>query len=637
MEGFGPPYVYMKREEIKVITYVNSKDAKLFELASAELGIDIDSVGTYLTKLAELKAKSPKYVRLPVYEEGHEDEEIFEIDANARTIKVPASFSKNGVGVVSDELAETVWFKINRYFDIKDFGLAAQSGEVLKDGGLHILIQWEAPDGAKGASWAYAIDTDTDEDFVYFGWALTAEHLTAKAGNIKFAVRILQYDIDGTVAYSFATQAATIAVKAGLSFDITDEDADIEIEEIADKISNRLMAGHIAYAPVFAPADEEHDYAGGDLPAYILDLNGSEAVLQVSADSPEDPYDAIAYKWYKKTAEDEDFVLIAADDAAAQGQFTPALTVASSGQYYVVIFGMREILDGSENVYDAENDAVINDAAFRYHTSVASTRSTICTIPEPVPLTFIKAADGGADMPKFVLLQQEPQPVVALVASRQVIVNPNTKENMRVGTTSIRLEKTATAEKDLDLSTAEFTEVEVANSPISVAINEETGAIDIALSAEGETEGERDLASEGYYKVTLINSLNGDAKETVAEEKFRAVYPAAIGTVAIAAVEGANNETVVTGRNPSYTAGDHIKATVDLSGMLSDGVSYQWYESSGGMDALDAETPNDALVEGATGSVFIPAHQGTYYVRITNHVENTVAVGQPAEPVTIEL
>ena len=107
-----------------MITYVNSKEAKLFELAAEALGETSLSLDQYLSKLADLKAISPRYVRLPLYEDGHEDEEIFEIDANARTIKVPASFNRNGVGVVSDELAETIWFKINRYFDIKDFGKA---------------------------------------------------------------------------------------------------------------------------------------------------------------------------------------------------------------------------------------------------------------------------------------------------------------------------------------------------------------------------------------------------------------------------------------------------------------------------------------------------------------------------------
>ena len=51
-----------------------------------------------------------KYIMLPL------DEEAFKIDLNTRTIQVPASFSKCA-GVQSDQLAETIIFEADRYFD----------------------------------------------------------------------------------------------------------------------------------------------------------------------------------------------------------------------------------------------------------------------------------------------------------------------------------------------------------------------------------------------------------------------------------------------------------------------------------------------------------------------------------------
>lgn len=138
----NPSPVDFKKEENIVITYVKSNEAKLFEIAAEQLGESSLTLDQYLSRLSELYARSPRFVRLPLYEDGHEDEEIFEIDANARTITVPRSFASNGVGVVSDELAETLWFRINRYFDLKDFALAvgADDGNI-KDGALHILIE----------------------------------------------------------------------------------------------------------------------------------------------------------------------------------------------------------------------------------------------------------------------------------------------------------------------------------------------------------------------------------------------------------------------------------------------------------------------------------------------------------------
>ena len=468
-----------------MITYVNREDAKLFDLAAKALGETSLSLDQYLSKLADLKAISPRYVRLPLYEDGYKDEEIFEIDANARTIKVPASFNKNGVGVVSDELAETVWFKINRYFDIKDFGKAVghEDSNNLKDQELHILIQWEAPDGAKGASWAYAIDADTDPDYIYFGWALTAEHLTAKAGNIKFGVRIMQYDADG-VAYSFATQAAVIAVKAGLSFDVTDEG--IKIENVADKIASRLMGGQIAYCPVFAE--------DGNLDAWVLSLEvpedaeegaKPEARLEVVAMAPHgESYDAMAYKWYKKGLDDEDFALIDPENTDFKGQFTPALTVTSSGEYYVVVFGMRHIVDAKEYIYDkevlytqedldaykaengadAEPDWAIGDVKvpagahydeFKYHTSIASSKSVVCTIPAPIKLEMDEPL-----LPKYLILTEDP--VLNIKVKRQTIQikDEETGEMIDepVGIIEIVAKKTASATKiaDEELENVEF-------------------------------------------------------------------------------------------------------------------------------------------------------------------------------------
>jgi len=54
------------------------------------------------------------YTRLPL------DEPPFFIDANKRTIEVPKDFAANGVSVQGDEIAEILFFKIDRFFDATD-------------------------------------------------------------------------------------------------------------------------------------------------------------------------------------------------------------------------------------------------------------------------------------------------------------------------------------------------------------------------------------------------------------------------------------------------------------------------------------------------------------------------------------
>lgn len=627
-----------------MITYVNSKEAKLFELAAKDLGETSLDLDQYLNNLGRLRAISPKYVRLPLYEEGHEDEEVFFIDANERAIKIPSSFSKNGVGVVSDEFAEILWFKINRYFDIKDFGKASDA-ESLQDGDLHILIQWEAPDGAKGASYAFAIDKDTDPDFIYFGWAITAQHLTAKAGNIRFAVRIMQYGADG-IDYSFATQSAAVAVKANLSFDLTEED--VVIENVADKIASRLMGGQIAHCPVFA---EEN----GDLPPYVLNLavpdgaaegTPAQAVLTVVAAAPEgEAYDAMAYKWYKKGANDEEFSQI-------EGEYTPALTVTSSGEYYVVVFGMNEIIDNKEYIYDGEA-ASEEPLKFKYHTSVASSKSTVCEIPAPIKLEIVE------DVVDHLVLENDPQ--ILIVVKRQKIGEDT------VGEVALKFEKTASAEKDLDLETAEFVEVgegsegsaaiseawiydgveyateeeakaalEIAN-PLPEGLDYDYSAIehreaqDAIPGTPGITYAVDDTnilinmtnAEEGYYKITVINKLNGDQEDSEPVIVCRVVKPAKVDAAAAIILDARGNEVSPKG---SIVVQDRISANVTING-LSDELKIKWYKVAGGHQDQDPPVEGDLsldiLIEGANELVYQPDDDGFFYYVAINKVEES--------------
>ena len=71
-----------------------------------------------------------KYVMMPI------DEEPFKIDLNTRTIEVPQSFSKCA-SVQSDQLAETIIFIVDRYFDYMDLA------------NTEIFVQWTLPENKK--------------------------------------------------------------------------------------------------------------------------------------------------------------------------------------------------------------------------------------------------------------------------------------------------------------------------------------------------------------------------------------------------------------------------------------------------------------------------------------------------------
>ena len=143
-----------------------------------------------------------KFSMLPV------DEEVFTIDANTRTITVPADFAKNGISVQGDEISEVVYFKINRFFDATD--LFNQD----------IMIEWIAPSGLKGYSVPTVKVLDETTNFVIFGWAL-AGAITEKSGDVTFSVRFYKYDDDNNkIQYSLSTLTQKAKIQPNIGLDI---------------------------------------------------------------------------------------------------------------------------------------------------------------------------------------------------------------------------------------------------------------------------------------------------------------------------------------------------------------------------------------------------------------------------------
>jgi hypothetical protein len=130
-----------------VITRVTKENSQLyrdlFDKAEAVLNVgsstpvEIRSLDEYFAMLKELTAgnninKNHIFKILPL------DEPLFEINSDSRDIIVPEVFRKNGVGVQGDQLAETLFFSIDRYFEMTDLFREDIQG----------IVQWES--AAKG-------------------------------------------------------------------------------------------------------------------------------------------------------------------------------------------------------------------------------------------------------------------------------------------------------------------------------------------------------------------------------------------------------------------------------------------------------------------------------------------------------
>ena len=194
-----------------------------------------------------------KFTKLPL------DEENFIVDLNKREIAVPEHFAKNGVGVRGDEIAEIVYFEVDRYFDAIDLNQQ------------EIIIEWINADGQKGYSRPYGQDVDLIPGKIVFGWPISSK-VTPKDGQIKFAIRF--YATDDTagssgVSYSLSTKLQTVKVNM---------DIDILLEDILNKRPHILADDCIDVIKARAENSERKDHATPGTPViyYIGEELGAE-------------------------------------------------------------------------------------------------------------------------------------------------------------------------------------------------------------------------------------------------------------------------------------------------------------------------------------------------------------------------
>lgn len=239
------------------------------------------SLDGYFAHIKDLISIEPKFAMIP------SDESPFAIDANARTISVPSSFSKIA-GVVGDNMCEIITFTIDRYFDYVDLAHAS------------ICVQWKLPgaDGEEGISYIGLKDLVTTSGKIRFGWPLTSA-LTKQAGNITFSVRFylteevenLDGEKESRFVYLFNTLPATLPIRAGLSV----EGDDVIIEQGVQDLFKDFVSN--STNPSF-PMPKPVSYTDNLISQDKIDENTDKLVLQAQATTAGDGW--IDYKWYLK-------------------------------------------------------------------------------------------------------------------------------------------------------------------------------------------------------------------------------------------------------------------------------------------------------------------------------------------------
>lgn len=218
------------------------------------------------------------------------DEVPFVIDANTRVINPP---NNNYTYAVSgDDLAETIYFTIDRYFDNID----------LSTKNIAVLSQIN---GQKRLTEITFKDITSMPNMIIFGWPISKILTEKTSGILEFSVRF--YTLNGSsIDYSLSTLPAKLNIKYTLDFT---KEEDVVIDNASDRAKDLLTNANIyGTAAVRTPI-----FHLGDEPIEQIDLDADgQAILSAAAHSLDTI--PISYYWTKKDDSGDTFDIIEGSD-----------------------------------------------------------------------------------------------------------------------------------------------------------------------------------------------------------------------------------------------------------------------------------------------------------------------------------
>lgn len=178
----------------------------------------------YEQNLFKIQDKNPPSIAVLV----PSTEQIFEIDLNKRSVETPEFLS-----VQTDHTAETIYFKVNRYYDHVDLANTI------------CIVQYI---NAEGDGFVYPVpyfDTTTFPGMILFPWVISG-NATKAAGTISYSIRFYRINDSGN---SFTYNLSTLPVESKILYgmDISDaesiiysDDALTKLLEAVQKVQDQL-------------------------------------------------------------------------------------------------------------------------------------------------------------------------------------------------------------------------------------------------------------------------------------------------------------------------------------------------------------------------------------------------------------
>ncbi len=327
-------------------TNLDSQYTSLFEeIADRSQGsIKVENLEQFFGSIQEIADLDPKYLRLPL------DEPMFEIDANSRKINVDATpFKANGLSVQGDHLAETVFFKIDRYYDTMDLM------------NTRIYVNWKM--GSASGRDECTIKSDSIlSGYIVFAWHIH-DKITTKSGSLQFSVQ-LNIEQDDKIAYALNTLPATLNIKEGLVL-VNPEVVDMQNNIKSILINSSFGDGTAAVGDV--------KWATGDGAGLVRTLDGDFAeVINLEANNTNGVLSSVPVKLYALAAAGRDARIMYSDSNKAPiKQHTYLELTADSIINDDVVYYTKEAEDVYQIATTSEIEAFGTDNAVPLFVAVA--------------------------------------------------------------------------------------------------------------------------------------------------------------------------------------------------------------------------------------------------------------------------
>lgn len=496
-------------------------------------------------------------------------EETFNIDANKRTISIPDNFAKHGIAVQGDEIAEILYFSIDRYFDAMDLADMA------------IIVQWKHStdnDLPNNLSATYKKSLTLQPGKIVFGWPITSE-ITERQGTIQFAIRFYRRDeATKELIYSFSTLTTEVKIRPGLNFNLDESFTSLAINKnnkIYDNLRNSVpaQADYIIAAPVFTGRWTQAEDSDLWIPATSSSYDSLVTLIakaEIPINTPDDHRSTspLEYFWYD--ANNNKTPMTKEDGVAHIYKLITPFTTSNPYNKWETYY---ELIDSTYVPYyndtnpadDVDEDGNPKELYVRYTSFTPTKAGTYYVVASNVyshnssaSITSDSWTIVGAQIPEFiyetntVLLNNDGKAMIKIEA--QVSDNGSLTDKWYMSDSSAVFDNTAT-------------------------------------KIDGATGSEYEADKEGWYYRQVTNSKNGSESTGT--------------SLAVFAVHEADVPEII------GTSGNHANTiSVSVKAPARGTITYQW------------QTNDGVNLEGATNSAY-SGNVGIYKCQVTNSYKGT--------------